>query len=116
MLCPNCDHTLNALGCQACGWKHGMDSTRHEAVNPYRLGAEYPSHVNFPAGFANRIGVDDIRKREIQARDALPEHVGVQPYPPTVDVDAAADPKSDPEPTPQPNAPKQPKATKPTLQ
>jgi hypothetical protein len=68
MLCPNCDGVINALGCQGCGWKHGQASTRHEAVNPYRAGAEYPDHVNEPAPFANRAAVKDIPVEKIQAR------------------------------------------------
>lgn len=45
MLCPNCDGILNAVGCQACGWKSGDAVTRNETAFPYNARADYPHRM-----------------------------------------------------------------------
>jgi hypothetical protein len=45
MQCPNCDHVLNATGCQACGWKFGEAYTRNEEVFPFKIGGVYPDGI-----------------------------------------------------------------------
>ena len=53
LLCPNCDHVLNAIGCQACGWKVGNVFSRDTHVFPFRVGAQYPGISVSPASGSN---------------------------------------------------------------
>ena len=69
LLCPNCDHLLNASGCSACGWKPGDISTRNVMVNPLRAGANYPPDVKYDAArFSNNPQVKDLAIEDVQSR------------------------------------------------
>jgi hypothetical protein len=98
MLCPNCDSILNAIGCQACGWKYGQLHTRDERVFPFRANAEYPEATRGVVRFANRPDVPDLPHHEEE----------LEPPPPPVPAPA---PETRPETRPTPKRPSDSKVT-----